>query len=68
MTNPILFISVTAILWAAPISGAAHFTSKIHDLENAAQRLGRDLSVLVSYDERMLAAARHLGIPVASPR
>ena len=33
----------------------------------AAQRLGRDLSVLVSYDERMLAAARHLGIPVASP-
>jgi len=34
----------------------------------AAQRLGRDLSVLVSYDERMLAAARDLGIPVASPR
>ena len=34
----------------------------------AAQRLGRDLSVLVSYDERMLAAARELGIPVASPR
>ena len=34
----------------------------------AAQRFGRDLSVLVSYDERMLAAARELGIPVASPR
>lgn len=34
----------------------------------AAQRLGKDLSVLVSYDERMLAAARDLGIPVASPR
>ena len=34
----------------------------------AAQRLGKDLSVLVSYDERMLAAARELGIPVASPR
>ncbi len=34
----------------------------------AAQRLGRDLSVLVSYDERMLAAARELGMPVASPR
>jgi predicted nucleic acid-binding protein len=34
----------------------------------AAQRLGSDLSVLVSYDERMLAAARRLGIPVASPR
>lgn len=34
----------------------------------AAQRLGRDLSVLVSYDERMLAAARELDIPVASPR
>jgi len=33
----------------------------------AAQRLGHDLSVLVSYDERMLAAARRLGIPVASP-
>ncbi len=34
----------------------------------AAQRLGRDLSVLVSYDERVLAAAEELGIPVASPR
>jgi predicted nucleic acid-binding protein len=34
----------------------------------AAQRLGRDLSVLVSYDERMLVAARELGMPVASPR
>jgi predicted nucleic acid-binding protein len=34
----------------------------------AAQRLGSDLSVLVSYDERMLAAARELGIRVASPR
>lgn len=33
----------------------------------AAQRLGRDLSVLVSYDERMLTAARSLRIPVASP-
>jgi hypothetical protein len=34
----------------------------------AAQRLGRDLSLLVSYDERMLAAARELGIAVATPR
>jgi predicted nucleic acid-binding protein len=34
----------------------------------AAQRFGRDLSVLVSYDERMLAAAVELGIPVVSPR
>lgn len=34
----------------------------------AAQRLGRDLSVLVSYDERMLAAARALGIRVTTPR
>ena len=34
----------------------------------AAQRLGRDLSVLVSYDDRMLAAAEELGIPVTSPR
>ncbi len=33
----------------------------------AAQRLGSDLSVLVSYDERMLAAARALGIEVSSP-
>jgi predicted nucleic acid-binding protein len=33
----------------------------------AAQRLGRDLAVLVSYDERMLAAARELGIPGLSP-
>ena len=33
----------------------------------AAQTFGRDLSVLVSYDERMLAAARELGIPVTSP-
>lgn len=34
----------------------------------AAQRLGSDLSVLVSYDERMLTAARALGIRVTSPR
>lgn len=34
----------------------------------AAQRLGSDLSVLVSYDERMLSAARALGIRVTSPR
>lgn len=33
----------------------------------AAQRLGKDLSVLVSYDQRMLAAARSLRITVASP-
>lgn len=32
----------------------------------AAQRLGSDLSVLVSYDDRMLAAARELGIRVTS--
>jgi len=34
----------------------------------AAQRLGSDLSVLVSYDERMLMAARALRIRVTSPR
>ena len=34
----------------------------------AAQRLGRDLSVLVSYDDRLLAAAGELRIPVTSPR
>ena len=34
----------------------------------AAQRLGSDLSVLVSYDERMLTAAHALGIRVTSPR
>lgn len=34
----------------------------------AAQRLGRDLAVVVSYDERMLAGARALGMPVTSPR
>ena len=33
----------------------------------AAQRLGSDLSVLVSYDERMLDAARALRIRVATP-
>lgn len=33
----------------------------------AAQRLGSDLSVLVSYDERMLVAARALKIRVATP-
>jgi uncharacterized protein len=33
-----------------------------------AQRLGSDLSVLVSYDQRMLTAARALGIRVTSPR
>ena len=33
----------------------------------AAQHLGDDLSVLVSYDERMVAAATALGLPVASP-
>jgi hypothetical protein len=37
VTNPVLFVSVTAILWAAPKSGAAHFTVKINDHENVAQ-------------------------------
>jgi predicted nucleic acid-binding protein len=34
----------------------------------AAQQLGRDLAVLISYDERMLAGAKELGIPTSSPR
>jgi uncharacterized protein len=34
----------------------------------AAQRLGSDLSVLVSYDDRMVTAARAMGIRVTSPR
>ena len=33
----------------------------------AAQRLGSDLSVVVSYDERMLSAARALRMRVATP-
>jgi predicted nucleic acid-binding protein len=32
-----------------------------------AQQLGSDLSQLVAYDERMLDAAKHLGIKTASP-
>lgn len=34
----------------------------------SALRLGNDLSSLVSYDDRMLDAARHLGISIASPK
>ncbi len=34
----------------------------------AAQLFGRDLAALVSYDERMIDAARVLKIPIASPR
>lgn len=34
----------------------------------AALRLGSDLTALISYDDRMLAAARALRIPVATPR
>lgn len=34
----------------------------------AAQRLGRDLAAVISYDERMLSAATALGMPVATPR
>jgi len=34
----------------------------------AAQRLGRDLAVVVTYDARMLTSAKALGLPVASPR
>jgi len=34
----------------------------------AAQRLGSDFAVLVSYDERMLEAARELRMRIASPR
>jgi predicted nucleic acid-binding protein len=33
----------------------------------SAQELGRDLGDLVTYDARMLAAARHLGLNTASP-
>jgi uncharacterized protein len=32
-----------------------------------AQQLGSDLALLVSYDDRMLATARHLGIRTAAP-
>jgi predicted nucleic acid-binding protein len=34
----------------------------------SALQLGTDLGALVSYDQRMLDAARHLGINIASPR
>lgn len=34
----------------------------------AALALGRDLEALVTYDERMAAAARLVGLPVVSPR
>jgi hypothetical protein len=34
----------------------------------AARTLADDLSVLVTYDDRMLAAARALGVPVGTPR
>ena len=30
--------------------------------------LGDDLGVLVTYDERMLAAARHAGVEILAPR
>lgn len=33
-----------------------------------ALQLGTDLGTLVSYDQRMLDAARHLGISIASPK
>jgi predicted nucleic acid-binding protein len=33
-----------------------------------ARELGRDLSRLIAYDERLLEGARRLGVPVASPR
>lgn len=34
----------------------------------SALQLGNDLGTLVSYDQRMLDAARHLGISIASPK
>lgn len=34
----------------------------------AARSLGEELSVLVTYDERMARAARELGLEVVSPR
>ena len=45
MTSLVLFISVTAIIWAAPISGAAHFSPRIKERKNAAQ-LARSTSSL----------------------
>jgi uncharacterized protein len=33
-----------------------------------AERIGRDLGEIVTYDERMAAAARHMGYKVSSPR
>ena len=32
-----------------------------------AQQLGSDLALLVTHDDRVLAAARHLGIRTAAP-
>lgn len=33
-----------------------------------AQELGRELSALVTYDDRMVAAAKYLGHPIVQPR
>lgn len=33
----------------------------------AARSLGTDLTELITYDRRMVAAAEHLGLPVTSP-
>ena len=50
---------------AADVDGPLRSLDAIHLA--SALRLGKDLTVLVAYDQRLLSAAGDLGLPVASP-
>jgi predicted nucleic acid-binding protein len=50
---------------AANVHGAIRSLDAIHVA--SAQRLGAELTALVTYDKRMADAARNAGLPVASP-
>lgn len=52
-------------------AAASLMPAEIHSLDAihlaTAQLLGEDLGRVVTYDERMVDAAKHLGLPTASP-
>lgn len=57
-----------ALFRQAGLLGPAHMRSLDAIHIAAAISLGSDLGTLIAYDERMIAAAKLFGIPVADPR
>jgi len=59
LTPDVLEISTTVPPRSLPVAAAIHLASALV--------LKRDITAFIAYDERLLAAAKEAGLPVASP-